>query len=26
MYLVSDNARFIIGTSLAIDGGSTAGK
>ncbi len=26
MYLASDNARFITGTSLAIDGGSTAGK
>ncbi|MDA0680832.1 MAG: SDR family oxidoreductase [Proteobacteria bacterium] len=26
MYLASDNARFITGTSLAIDGGTTAGK
>ena len=26
MYLASENARFITGTSLAIDGGSTAGK
>jgi len=26
MYLASDDARFITGTSLAIDGGSTAGK
>lgn len=26
MYLASDHARFITGTSLAIDGGSTAGK
>lgn len=26
MYLASDQARFITGTSLAIDGGSTAGK
>ncbi len=26
MYLASDLARFITGTSLAIDGGSTAGK
>jgi len=26
MYLASDSARFITGTSLAIDGGSTAGK
>ena len=26
LYLASDHARFITGTSLAIDGGSTAGK
>ena len=26
MYLASDKARFITGTSLAIDGGTTAGK
>ena len=26
MYLASDHARFVTGTSLAIDGGSTAGK
>ena len=26
MYLASDHARFITGTSLAIDGGTTAGK
>jgi NAD(P)-dependent dehydrogenase (short-subunit alcohol dehydrogenase family) len=26
MYLASDNAGFITGTSLAIDGGTTAGK
>ena len=26
MYLASDDARFITGTSLAIDGGTTAGK
>ena len=26
MYLASDHARFITGTALAIDGGSTAGK
>jgi NAD(P)-dependent dehydrogenase (short-subunit alcohol dehydrogenase family) len=26
MYLASDNAAFITGTSLAIDGGTTAGK
>ena len=26
MYLASDQARFITGTSLAIDGGTTAGK
>jgi len=26
LYLASDNARFITGTSLAIDGGTTAGR
>jgi len=26
LYLASDNAQFIIGTSLAIDGGTTAGR
>ena len=26
MYLASDHARFITGTSLAVDGGATAGK
>jgi NAD(P)-dependent dehydrogenase (short-subunit alcohol dehydrogenase family) len=26
MYLASDNARFITGTALAIDGGTTAGR
>ncbi len=26
LYLASDNARFITGASLAIDGGTTAGR